>query len=113
MNNTLQRMQTLVGAAGEALGIVEDPLTTLVGSKISEATRDDLETEDWSLNMEICDIINHTEEGPGDAVRAIKKRLHQCMGKNSKTALYSLTILETCVKNCRFIFLTNHHEPLT
>ena len=54
--------------------------------------------------MEICDIINHTEEGPGDAVKAIKKRLHQCMGKNSKTALYTLTILETCVKNCRFYF---------
>ena len=28
-------MQTLVGAAGEALGIVEDPLTTLVGSKVT------------------------------------------------------------------------------
>ena len=63
--------------------------------------------------MEICDIINHTEEGPGDAVKAIKKRLHQCMGKNSKTALYTLTILETCVKNCRFVFLTNYQEPLT
>ena len=36
MNNTLQRMQTLVGAAGEALGIVEDPLTTLVGSKVTK-----------------------------------------------------------------------------
>ena len=24
--------------------------------------------------MEICDIINHTEEGPGDAAKAIKKR---------------------------------------
>ena len=33
--NTLQRMQTLVGAAGEALGIVEDPLTTLAGSKVT------------------------------------------------------------------------------
>lgn len=98
-------MQTLVGAAGEALGIVEDPLTTLVGSKICEATRDELETEDWGLNMEICDIINHTEEGPDDAVKAIKKRLHQCMGRNSKTALYTLTILETCVKNCRRPFL--------
>lgn len=29
-------MQTLVGAAGEALGIVEDPLTTLVGSKVTK-----------------------------------------------------------------------------
>ena len=55
--------------------------------------------------MEICDIINHTEEGPGEAARAIKKRLHQCMGRNSKTALFTLTILETCVKNCRRPFL--------
>ena len=60
--------------------------------------------------MEICDIINHTEEGPGDAVKAIKKRLHQCMGRNSKTALYTLTILETCAKNCR---LYNILSPLT
>ena len=40
MNNTLQRMQTLVGAAGEALGIVEDPFTTLAGSKVTS----------WALN---------------------------------------------------------------
>jgi len=69
-------------------------------SQILEATKDDLDNEDWSLNMEICDIINHTEEGPNDAVKAIKKRLHQCMGKNSKSALFTLTLLETCVKNC-------------
>ena len=24
--------------------------------------------------MEICDIINHTEDGPEDAVKAIKRR---------------------------------------
>lgn len=103
MNNTLARMQTLVGQAGEALGITEDPLTSVAGVRIAEATRDDLDSEDWGLNMEICDIINHTEDGPGDAVRAIKKRLLQCMGKNknSKAALFTLTLLETCVKNCR------------
>jgi len=105
MNNTLARMQTLVGQAGaragEALGLTEDPFSTVVGCRIQEATKDDLDTEDWGLNMEICDIINHTEDGPEDAVKAIKKRLHQCMGKNSKTALFTLTLLETCVKNCR------------
>ena len=95
MNNTLARMQTLVGQAGEALGITEDPLGTVVGARVGagvrisrtevtllhclvlqilEATREELDTEDWALNMEICDIINHTEEGPTDAVKAIKKR---------------------------------------
>ena len=61
-----------------------------------------MDTEDWGLNMEICDIINHTEDGPTEAVKAIKRRLHQSMGKNlnSKTALFTLTLLETCVKNC-------------
>ena len=62
--------------------------------------------------MEICDIINHTEEGPGDAVRAIKKRLHQVMGKNSKTALFTLTILETCVKNCRSQTFSPNNDKL-
>eukprot|EP00092_Neocalanus_flemingeri_P013426 GFUD01014475.1.p1 GENE.GFUD01014475.1~~GFUD01014475.1.p1 ORF type:complete len:376 (+),score=120.01 GFUD01014475.1:44-1171(+) len=102
--NTLQRMQTLVGAAGEALGITEDPLDTLVGSRIDEATRDNLEIENWALYMEICDIINNTEEGPQHAVKAIRRKLQQSMGKNSKTALFTLTILETCVKNCRKSF---------
>ena len=31
--------------------------------------------------------------------------MHQCMGRNSKTALFTLTLLETCVKNCRRQFL--------
>ena len=30
--------------------------------------------ENWDLNMEICDIINSTEGGPVQAVRAIKKK---------------------------------------
>lgn len=33
--------------------------------------------EDWALNMEICDLINETEDGPRDAARAIRKRLQQ------------------------------------
>ena len=35
MNNTLARMQTLVGQAGEALGITEDPLTSVAGVRVS------------------------------------------------------------------------------
>jgi len=37
---------------------------------------------------------------PRDAVRAIRKRLQMTMGKNNTAVLYTLTVLETCVKNC-------------
>lgn len=65
-----------------------------------QATDPSLASENWALNMEICDIINETEEGPKDAIRAIKKRLNQHAGKNYTVVMYTLTILETCVKNC-------------
>lgn len=35
-----------------------------------------------------------------DAVRAIRKRLHTNMCKNNAIVMYTLTVLETCVKNC-------------
>lgn len=50
--------------------------------------------------MEICDLVNETEEGPRDALKAIRKRLTQNAGKNYTVVLYTLTVLETCVKNC-------------
>jgi tRNA uridine 5-carbamoylmethylation protein Kti12 len=50
--------------------------------------------------MEICDFINYTESGGRDAIRAIRKRLQTHMGKNNGTVMYTLTVLETCVKNC-------------
>ncbi|KAL2101180.1 hypothetical protein ACEWY4_002941 [Coilia grayii] len=48
--------------------------------------------------MEICDIINETEEGPKDAIRAVKKRLNG--NRNFREVMLALTVLETCVKNC-------------
>ncbi|XP_035471310.1 TOM1-like protein 2 isoform X3 [Scophthalmus maximus] len=48
--------------------------------------------------MEICDIINETDEGPKDAMRALKKRLGG--NKNYREVMLALTVLETCVKNC-------------
>lgn len=85
-------------------------------SLISELATDAniLATENWGLNMEICDFINGTEDGLGnndraisaehfrarDAVRAIKKRLHNAMSKNNAVVMYTLTVLETAVKNC-------------
>ena len=84
-------MQSLVDAAGEALGILEDPLLTDVGLKVmqlkiqdwetinnyfkvDEATRDELDKEDVELNMEICELVSSTEGGPLQAIRAVKRR---------------------------------------
>ncbi|VDM13370.1 unnamed protein product [Wuchereria bancrofti] len=54
--------------------------------------------------MEICDFINNTAEGGRDAMRAIRKRLHSQMSKNNAVVNYTLTVLETCVKNCDIRF---------
>lgn len=72
--------------------------TTQVGQRIERATNEGLASEDWALNMEICDIINETDEGPKDAMKAIKKKL--IGNKKWKEVMYTLTVLETCVKNC-------------
>lgn len=37
-------------------------------------------------------MINDTEEGPKDAVKAIRKRLLQNAGKNHKIIMYTLTV---------------------
>lgn len=42
--------------------------------------------------MEICDIINETEDGPKDAIKAIKRRLNQAAGKNYTIVMYTLTV---------------------
>ncbi|XP_072511973.1 target of Myb1 membrane trafficking protein isoform X6 [Notamacropus eugenii] len=78
--------------------LLGNPFSSPVGQRIERATDGSLQSEDWSLNMEICDIINETEEGPKDALRALKKRI---MGnKNFHEVMLALTVLETCVKNC-------------
>ncbi|XP_032822753.2 TOM1-like protein 2 isoform X2 [Petromyzon marinus] len=69
-----------------------------VGQRIEKATDGSLPSEDWNLNIEICDIINETDEGPKDAVKALKKRIGG--NKNFKEVMLALTVLETCVKNC-------------
>uniref|UniRef100_A0A2I3HMQ0 Target of myb1 like 2 membrane trafficking protein n=2 Tax=Nomascus leucogenys TaxID=61853 RepID=A0A2I3HMQ0_NOMLE len=54
-----------------------------------KATDGSLQSEDWTLNMEICDIINETEEGPKDAIRALKKRLNG--NRNYREVMLALT----------------------
>lgn len=65
-----------------------------------QATDGSLPSENWALNMEICDIINCSTDGPKDAIKAIRKKLVQNAGKNYTIIMYTLTVLETCVKNC-------------
>lgn len=80
---------------------VGNPLATFIGKKIEAATRPDLETDDWALNLEICDIINENDNDAKDAVRAIKKRLQQIeQDRNFLITNRTLTVLDTCVSNC-------------
>ncbi|KAM9314056.1 target of Myb1 membrane trafficking protein isoform 2-T3 [Pholidichthys leucotaenia] len=90
--------------------LIGNPFSTPVGQRIEHATSGSLPSEDWGLNMEICDIINETEEGPRDAVKAIKKRI--VGNKNFREIMLALTVLETCVKNCghRFHVLVASQE---
>lgn len=78
--------------------LIGNPFSTPVGQRIEYATSSTLPSEDWGLNMEICDIVNETEEGPKDAVRAIKKRI--VGNRNFREVMFALTVLEACVKNC-------------
>ncbi|XP_074553622.1 target of Myb1 membrane trafficking protein isoform X1 [Halichoeres trimaculatus] len=82
--------------------LLGNPFSTPVGQRIEKATSSSLPSEDWALNMEICDMINSSEEGPRDGVRAIKKRI--VGNKNFKEVMLALTVLETCVKNCGYRF---------
>ncbi|XP_032383372.1 target of Myb protein 1 isoform X3 [Etheostoma spectabile] len=90
--------------------LIGNPFSTPVGQRIERATSGSLQAEDWGLNMEICDIINETDEGPRDAVKAIKKRI--VGNKNFREIMLSLTVLEACVKNCgqRFHILVASQE---
>jgi VHS domain len=65
-----------------------------------QATDASLASENWALNMEICDLINESSDVARDAMKAIRKRLTQNAGKNNTVIMYTLTVLETCVKNC-------------
>ncbi|XP_077068033.1 target of Myb1 membrane trafficking protein isoform X2 [Siphateles boraxobius] len=77
---------------------IGNPFSSPVGQLIEHATSSSLQSEDWGLNMEICDIVNETDEGPKDAVRAIKKRI--LGNRNFKEIMLALSVLEACVKNC-------------
>lgn len=78
--------------------LLTNPFSTPVGQRIERATTGSSRSEDWGLIMDICDIINETEDGPRDAVKAIKKRI--VGSKHFGEIMLALTVLEACVKNC-------------
>lgn len=78
-----------------------NPLATFIGKRIEAATRPDMESDNWAINLEICDLVNESDDDAKDAVRAIKKRLQQIEQDRDFTVTNrTLTVLETCVSNC-------------
>ncbi|KAH8302504.1 hypothetical protein KR044_007553 [Drosophila immigrans] len=82
------------------VGALGNVFSTPIGQRIEAATDASLASENWAANMEICDMINESSDTARDAMRAIRKRLSQNAGKNNQVIMYTLTVLETCVKNC-------------
>ncbi|KAM9639644.1 TOM1-like protein 1 isoform 1-T1 [Morphnus guianensis] len=76
----------------------KDPFGTAVGSLVDRATFGALQAEEWGQFMHICDVINATEEGPKDAVKALKKKLSK--NCNHKEIRLTLSLLDMCIENC-------------
>jgi len=93
-------INNLLDSAGEFLGITGDPFSTPIGQKVLDATHEQLNSVDWETNLIVVDMVNLTEDGPKESIRAIRKRLHTMVGKNDQVVYFSLVLLETLAKNC-------------
>jgi hypothetical protein len=71
------------------------PMSLLVKS----ATDATLSGPDWSKNMDICDMINSSRDN-SDADRAAKAIQRRLQEADPKVISLSLTLAETCMKNC-------------
>ncbi|KAM3404723.1 hypothetical protein ACQJBY_007683 [Aegilops geniculata] len=66
-------------------------------SRVDKATSHLLQGPDWAVNLEICDTLNADRWQTKDVVKAVKKRLQN---KDPKVQFFTLTLLETMMKNC-------------
>ncbi|GMH45757.1 hypothetical protein BSKO_13720 [Bryopsis sp. KO-2023] len=78
---------------------VTDPFEKKINDLVLRATSEMWINPDWSINMELVDLINTNQ---GDATyekvfRCLRRRLGN---RDPKVQLFTLTLLETCVKNC-------------
>lgn len=85
-----------------------NPNETPVGKSITKAMIP-LESgeEDWASILAACDLVNGSEQGPKDAIRAIRRKLQD--KEDSVTLSMTMTVLESLVKNCGLRF----HVELT
>eukprot|EP00741_Cyanophora_paradoxa_P019104 tig00021122_g18446.t1 len=65
--------------------------------RIDLCTSDMLLAPDWPANLEVTDLINGSEKGPREAMKALRKKIRD---RNPKVAVLALTLVETCMKNC-------------
>ena len=70
-----------------------------VGVLTKSATDPTLTGPDWSKNMDICDMINSSRDS-SDADRAAKSIHRRLQEADPKIISLSLTLAETCMKNC-------------
>ena len=76
-----------------------NPLSGPVGKEVERATDEMLLGPDWSINLDLVDLVKSRTDGPKAVCLAVRKRLKD---GSPKQAHLALTVIETCVKNCSF-----------
>ncbi|KAJ1913290.1 ESCRT-0 subunit protein hse1, partial [Tieghemiomyces parasiticus] len=64
---------------------------------IPKATSEDLVTENWDLNLRICEKIGQSEANARNCMAAVNKRM---LHRNANVVLYTLSLSESLAKNC-------------
>ncbi|XP_052766224.1 ADP-ribosylation factor-binding protein GGA1-like isoform X3 [Mya arenaria] len=64
---------------------------------LNNATNPAHKTEDWDAMAQFTELVNNEIEGPHYAVRLLA---HKIQSPIEREALYALTVIELCIKNC-------------